>query len=783
MTGSSAVLRRKVAEQVGRAECAAWQTAVAASLAAALLAPAAAGAAEVAASDTSGATLSEVIVTATRREEKLNEVPVSTTVMAADQLQALNMSGMDIRQLSAAVPSLQVESSNGRTFPRFYIRGYGNTDFTTFASQPVSLVYDDIVQENAILKGFPIFDQADVEVLRGPQGTLFGRNSPAGVVKLESAKPQLGQFSGSVSVSDGTYNTGNVQAVLNLPLGERTAMRISSQYQHRDNWVDDPVNNTHTMGYDDWATRVQLLYQPDDTFSALFNVHGRTLDGAGIIFRANIIQPGSEGALVPGFDPSKWYADGYVGQTYSMAGGNVHLTWKLPSLTFKSITGYESILHYNTIGDIDGGYGNGNVFCVFNPGGCTAADASGPGYIPFPVETGGGIKNHYQLSQEFQVFSTGSGPLQAQGGIFLFKERTQDISHNYAPQLPLVELDTTSALQTNDAAAIYGSVEWAATSDLKLRAGARFTHDHKDFSVPIASAPLPPPAVAIATANKFNWDLSATYQIDPGVDWYARVATGFRAPSFGAPTPATANSPAVPIQVAVSEDNISYETGIKADLFERKARVAFDVYYYDVSHQQLTAVGGASNVTQLVNAAHTKGRGAELEFTANVTSNLTFSLSGSYNYTEIQDPNLVIAPCFNWSFAIPAAACTSLSPPAPGGVYVNGDPLPQAPKVIADASARYGIPLGSGEAYAFTDWSYRGKMDLFLDREREFTAPPLVLGGLRLGYEWAEKKYDVAVFCRNCTNAIKLVYGINFENFTGIINEPRIIGAQFSAKF
>ncbi|TLY61304.1 MAG: Plug domain-containing protein, partial [Gammaproteobacteria bacterium] len=125
--------------------------------------------------------LQEVIVTAERREERALEVPVSTAVLSGESLAVLGTAGQDIRQLAFAVPSLNIESSNGRTFPRFYIRGYGNTDFTTFASQPVGLYYDDIVQENPALKGFPIFDQQDIEVLRGPQGTLFGRNSPAGV--------------------------------------------------------------------------------------------------------------------------------------------------------------------------------------------------------------------------------------------------------------------------------------------------------------------------------------------------------------------------------------------------------------------------------------------------------------------------------------------------------------------------------------------------------------------------------------------------------------------------
>jgi iron complex outermembrane receptor protein len=203
---------------------------LAAALSAALLIPGLTQAAA-AASDEAGAsdTLAEVIVTATRREQNLNDVPFSATALSGDTLQVLGDAGEDIKQLAFKVPSLNIDSSNGRAFPRFYIRGYGNSDYHDFASQPVGLVYDDIVQENPALKGFPIFDQADVEVLRGPQGTLFGRNSPAGVVKLESAKPVIGETSGFFSISDGTYNSGVVQGAANVPVSDQMALRISVQ--------------------------------------------------------------------------------------------------------------------------------------------------------------------------------------------------------------------------------------------------------------------------------------------------------------------------------------------------------------------------------------------------------------------------------------------------------------------------------------------------------------------------------------------------------------------------
>src|SRR5688500_12488050 len=135
------------------------------------------------------ASLDAISVTAQRRVEDAQDVPISITTVSDEKLAILGSGGEDIRFLSGRLPSLLIESSFGRAFPRFYIRGLGNTEFDLNASQPVSLVYDEVVQENPILKGFPIFDLDQIEMLRGPQGTLFGRNTPAGLLKFDSRKP------------------------------------------------------------------------------------------------------------------------------------------------------------------------------------------------------------------------------------------------------------------------------------------------------------------------------------------------------------------------------------------------------------------------------------------------------------------------------------------------------------------------------------------------------------------------------------------------------------------
>jgi iron complex outermembrane recepter protein len=156
---------------------------------------------------------------------------------------------------------------------------------------------------------------------------------------------------------------------------------------------------------------------------------------------------------------------------------------------------------------------------------------------------------------------------------------------------------------------------------------------------------------------------------------------------------------------------------------------------------------------------------------------VTFNLSGSYNDTRIEDPALEVSPCFS---------CTVTNPidPNTGLARINGNPLPEAAKWVGDLGLKYEYPLPDGSAvYGYTDMSTRSGMNLFLYESKEFLLQPLTAVGLRLGYTWASDKYDVAVFCRNCTNQIRAIGGIDFDNLTGYINDPRIFGAQFRAKF
>lgn len=717
-------------------------------------------------------TIERVIVTADRRGTDITDSPVSISVIKSETLESLSSAGGDIRILAARVPSLNIESSNGRTFPRFYIRGYGNTDFTSFASQPVSLVYDDVVLENAALKGFPAFDLEGIEVLRGPQGTLFGRNTPAGVVKFNSVKPTIGSTDGYFTASAGTYSTTNLEGAFNVPINDDMAARVSLLYQHRDDWVDNEYYNTSNElitendslgGYDDSAARIQLLYEPMGAdFKALFNVHVRNLDdGTARLFRANIIEKGSNN-LVDGFDAEKVSMDGENTQSYTSAGGSARLTWFYDDFTVHSISSYESVTHYYTRGDIDGGYG------------ASYAEPYGPGYIPFSVETGGGLADHAQLTQELRIASDLSSDLNWQAGVFYFYEDVTADSFTYDT---LFGSDATHEQnqQKNVAWAAYGSAGYNVSDRLEITGGLRYTYDDKDYTEGYGGDS---PFSQSKSDSKVTWDLSAHYTLNDDTSLYSRIATGFRAPTFGSLS-ATDNE----ITVAESETIVSYEAGIKADLFDRRARLNFNVFYYEVSDQQLTAVGGTANETRLINADKTVGQGAELDFEAYITPNLNISLSGSYNDTEIQDPNLYVSGC--GTDIDGSQLCTILDPVSDDGLYsIDGNSLPQAAEWIGNASAHYVYETSdSGEIYVYADIAYSSEVSFFLYDSEEFRSDGSFEAGLKLGYSWDNGKYDVAVFCRNCTDEVNLKGGLDFDNRTAFINDPRIIGAQFKTQF
>ncbi|MBC7916738.1 MAG: TonB-dependent receptor [Rhodoferax sp.] len=724
--------------------------------------------------------LETVTVTGTRRVENIKDVPQSISTINMETLETLNASGQDVRAMSGRVPSLNIESDFGRTFPRFYIRGLGNTDFDLNASQPVGLVYDDVVQESPMLKGFPVFDVEQVEVLRGPQGTLFGRNSPAGVMKVDSAKPGKRQ-EGYAMIGFGNNGALNIEAMVNAPLSADWQVRASVLSQRANNRVQNPLPNAEKdlEGYDDKAYRLQAAYK-NRGFSGLLNLHGRDYKGNATTFRANVIKRGTND-LVDGFDASVYPTDGYNSQTLQSNGVSARLRWDLDGITVHSITAYDTAKFYSR-GDVDGGFGSrfGGI-----PDGPKFPGQ--PSVIPFDAQTADGLPNLKQTTQEVRVQSATKDALQWIGGLYYFNETQQVDSFNF-DSFSAGDPQNGYAVQHQDSTswAAFGSLNYAVSPALKIRGGLRYTDDKKTFDAARTQTPFgganAGPFFASPSSTNTSWDLGANYTVDKDLSVFARVATGYRAPSiqgrvlFGDS-----------ISVADSEKALSFEAGFKADLMDRTARVSATVFSYSVKDLQLTAGSGSVNQNRLVNAKEAVGQGFELDAQAIIARDWKTSIGLSYNDTEIKDPNLFVQPCGNANFQFLEAntGCTVLNKAGPiaGTVLINGNPLPRAPKWVVNWTLKYSTQIGNGDLYVLTDWAYKDEYNMFLYAAKEYRAKAALEGGLRIGYGWGDGKYEAAFYSRNITNNQQVVAAIDFNNLTGIINEPRSYGVQFKANF
>jgi len=736
--------------------------------------------------------LEEIVVTAQKREESLQEVPISVAMTQGENLHAMFSGADDILALSGRVPGLYAESSNGRSAPRFYMRGLGNIDFDLAASQPVSLIMDEVVMENVVLKSFPLFDLNNIEVIRGPQGTLFGRNTTAGIVKVNTARP-TDELSGYIRGSYGTYATTNIEGAVGGGLSDTFSARGSVLYRTRDDWITNGETGQESLGdYSDTAARIQLLWEPTDRLSFLLSQQNRSLDGTSSIFRGNVFDTGSRN-LNQNYDREVVYYDGGDNnpQEYDSSGTTLNITWDMDNVSLTSITSFQSADGYSR-GDIDGGvvdfsqsqtpppgltWADIDIFCV--PGPCVPVRTwPGPITVPSVTQDGADVS---QFTQEFRLASENEGKFNWQVGAFFFDSDLTVTTESFA-SFGFASRQDTITEQLNTTWAIFGQGSYDVTDNLTLTAGVRYTDDEKDFQVlqygqlwldlgflgdvdPINS-----------TDDQTSWEVAANYMMDSGQSIYGRVSSGFRAQSIQGRDVAFLQFPSV----ADSETIMSYEMGYKADLMEDRMRLNLGLYYYQVDDMQLSVIGGAANINEVINADKGEAVGIELDFQVLLTDNLLVSGGGSLNSTEIQDPTLGTNPCGS-------GLCTPLDPVNPDDTFqvlVDGNPFPRAPESTYNLEVRYSVPLGDdSELYMLTDWVWYGNINMPLYEAIEFKTGTQYEGGLRVGYKSHASGLEIAAYGRNITDEHNTLGFVDFSNNTGFVNEARLWGVEVGYEF
>ena len=278
-----------------------------------------------------------------------------------------------------------------------------------------------------------------------------------------------------------------------------------------------------------------------------------------------------------------------------------------------------------------------------------------------------------------------------------------------------------------------------------------------------------------------TWDLSANFAASEAVNFYGRVGTGFRAPSiqgrilFCADFEGGTNPATNCVSIADEEEVLSFEVGMKSELLDRKLRLNLALYEFTVDGQQLVAVGGQFNTATLLNADQSKGYGFEADIDWAPTANWLITLGGSYNHTEIDDPNLGVAPC--------GGGCTVLDPIVGGLAQVDGNPLPHAPGVDRQRHHRLPPPGRRGPLL--------GQRRLGVPQREELL--PLRVEGVQRRLARVRRcasptpsprrSYELALFGRNLTDEEIVQNGIDFNNLTGMMNDPRTFGLEFVLRF
>ncbi|MCC4254366.1 MAG: TonB-dependent receptor [Pseudomonadota bacterium] len=746
---------------------------------------AAAGSAAAQTAPADPAQLDEIVVTAERRSENLQDVPVSVGVVQGDQLRAIQAGGGDILELAARVPGLYAETTTGRIFPRFYIRGLGNIDFYLGASQPVSIIQDDVVLEHVVLKSNPLFDIAQVEVLRGPQGSLFGRNTTAGIIKFDTNRPTM-DWQGRASASYGSYNTVTFDGGVGGPIvADKLAFRVSALYQRRDDWVDNVYDGPSADGtvspkkdamggFEEKDVRLQLLMAPSDMVSMLTSVHARDYEGTSTIFhRAGLTkgsnsvadEPRSQIALDEAMDNP---------QAYKTYGASEHITLNLGGVTLTSITAYETTSGYSR-GDTDGGAG---------------ADYPVNGVANGFGQSQGNVRDLDQLTQEIRLASDGDGRFKWQVGGLYFDQRDTTDFYQRAYFLTGAANNPNNWVRLrnkNESWALFGQASYELAPGFTLTAGGRYTKDIKETRLVRTAANAA--GVSSYAGRRYvrlkgeepSWDVSALYEVNPNVSLYARVARGFRGPTIQGRS-AVFNSD---FTTADSETILSGEAGIKTSLLDNRVRFNLSGFAYRVKDIQLNGNDVNGNGV-LFNADKAEAYGLEAELEARPFENFTLSAGLSLLHSEIKDKDVYAQVCALNGVVV----CTVNDPTITANTFagpalfaqIDGNPLPNAPKYTANVAARYDVPLGNGgKIFAATDWFVQGYTNFVLYRTDEFYSKGDFEGGLKIGYTAPDNRWEIAAFARNITNE-KNLKGVIENYMAAVFNEPRVIGVSLSGK-
>ena len=723
----------------------------------------------------------DIIVTATRRAERLQDVPVAVTAISAQDLaKSAFREATDIQYLAPNVTfSATNPVSNGGGYQ---IRGIGTQTYDSGVEQTVGLVVDGVVIGLSRDPGATGFSDIErVEVLRGPQGTLFGKNSSAGVIQIITKKPEIGVRSMDLDLSYGERNDQLERATVNLPLGQTLALRVSAFHNSQEGAIPNIVNGTHVGDRNNYGIRGKLLWQPSDKLSFLltgeyqtgFARDGQLIESLGTNPLYNLAF--ANFPVQPGHNVYIDYSDGDWTANTRLWGTSLQADYRLGDFTLTSITAYRA-LKTTQLSDIDGSPAD-----IFN-------------------HSDGGVDSN-QFTQELRLTSPSGKRLEYTLGLYYYHTTNggwtaQYGDFDFGPLFPgygvPVVLGGGNRLNTNyvRSLAAYGQATYKLVDGVKLIGGLRYTNDRNHGELVVE--PLPFPAIVSGDLPDYSGTVRADnvsgkvgLQIEPNRNLmlYATWSTGYKGPAIDGTTGT--------IHLVKPETVKSYEIGLKSTLLGGKLIFNTALYWSDFTNFQAQTFD--TSVTPpafyLSNAGGMRARGVEVETTLRLSRRLSLSANGAYSDATFRQ---YLGTCYPGQPMSPIAGVGCYVDPTTGADVANyaGYRLPNAPKWSYTLRADASQPLAGGLMLdANANWAWRDETQAVLgDPKSAIGAYGLLNGTIGIGP--GNGAWRIGIYVRNLLNkhfyaAYAAPAAINPGGYSKIVSPDafRTIGGTLSFHF
>lgn len=701
----------------------------------------------------------EIIVTAQKREQNLQDVGVAVSALGENALASIGR--QDVTALAGQAPSLQVNQYSP-TITVFNIRGVSQNDFADSQEAPIAF-YNDEVYIGALgaISG-QTFDLQRVEILRGPQGTLFGRNATGGLVQVISAKPS-DKFEGFATLTGGSYSQFATEAAVSGPLSDHVRARLSVTSDRHGGYIRNRVGpdrggsrfyggrlqvETDIGDGGKLLLKLQGLRNNDERSSGLYSHVATGFDADGLGFALAPDQdfwgtgPGNDatGYRDADNDPFRESIDRDGRFDRKFWSITARYDQKLGDVDFVSITDYQKLK--KTYGE--------------------DSDVS-PNPV-FNYDTG---QDLYQFSQEFRL-SGDTDRLHWLVGLYGLKIRS-DNSYQVDLSQSLGLLNNYGGRQTTDSLAVFGQLEYRLSDQVSVIGGARYSADKKRLnfrhdSTDVASGTVSTflfntttdPNLAREKFNDFSGKLELDFRPADKTLIYLSVNRGTKSGGFGV----QAFQPIDPATLPFDREILtSYEGGFKLTLADRKVNFNGSAFYYDYKDYQAFSIVG---VSQFISNHPATVKGFELELFARPVHGLTLQTFLAYLDTKVE------------GIALPLGRVTDRK-------------LPQAPSWSLGGMVRYEFGIGSGTLALQSDLKYNSSQffstfNAPIDRE-----PGYVSGNARISYTLDSKGLEFAAFVNNLTDKKYRIYNLDLSTALGLANQtfarPRWFGGSVSYHF